>query len=1070
MKRPRLVLWLLAAVLAVGLGASILVACSQTPTSVPIRTFERAQRVDVICLRLYGPDAPAPQPQEACGPVPPNVNGLNLESQLFALVTQTSRGEVAVVNLSAGRVIDQSHPVPGLNFLPVGAVPTDVAATPDGRMAFVASAEPNKFAIYGIPGHRILGDDAQRLYPIEDTEGPVTLRSWPVCSLPQRPGALSIVPRRTSPVSSAPGADAGSDAGEADAAADAGGAPEPLAYELVAVLPGDRTTPAKVVTIDPRPFLRGAPRRLADGTVSNPYGDGPTLTPGVLADCPITSAVELATSDVVPDTFRPGAVWPDGVPYADGGADLTCALPPRPGSCGPVPCKCLFPDGGAPDAGDAGDAGDVDLGDGGTCDPSAGQIDTAELPLELGPLEAPQPVAVARDDQLLYIADDALPIVHVVDLSSPGAPQELPPFVLSSYVDPSRAVSVRDIALSPPTRDFKRFLYAVDRKEGSIAVFDVTDPRTADRSPLRRPHPELNPFQPPDRIAFAAPVVAVAFARHDVPLAQRGGVAQPSAATGVLCNPNNAANAGAELGFYYRVASTDVQPGLVPNRLRGVFAFATLSNGQVVTIDVDDWDAPCRRPLELTEATATGSLAVPQLEGSDPWQAPIAAPDSVTQEVFFPVSAPHRLRSSFLLRDDSVTGKHVPFVPSTPSIQSTGAPLPLFGQGSEGTPRLRPTAPRPGVAAGTENIGVRFSLDTPDVHFDQDWSIVYEGTLPGFDGLPATIATTDAYSSLVLSQPQARFCAKGVEDWAVSGERANAITTALQSAGRPVHPERLDRRLVDYVQVTDDLLGPGDAYWRQADLPAPNSCWDPRLTPTNPADGAEVERIARARYDVCANVFGSAIEENSNRDFPILEAYDDHLVVGRFATIPPNESREVIYSDPSNAPYLKLMRCCFHNQIRYSIRAASQWVTVGSTVGFLSHITRGEGGRCVSSCDPREALLNARAPSVPFGPGDFAPFRDSPLAVRNPSFSFFIQNGQLQGEDVVPTRETSWRFQTRGQFTPLVVNLAAQTTAVNPQSMRFIETLGQMAVVDGASQGLVLIDLNSVTIARAPYF
>ena len=36
--------------------------------------------------------------------------------------------------------------------------------------------------------------------------------------------------------------------------------------------------------------------------------------------------------------------------------------------------------------------------------------------------------------------------------------------------------------------------------------------------------------------------------------------------------------------------------------------------------------------------------------------------------------------------------------------------------------------------------------------------------------------------------------------------------------------------------------------------------------------------------------------------------------------------------------------------------------------------------------------------------------------------------------------------------------------------MRFIESLGQIAVVDGASQGLVLIDLAGVTIARAPYF
>jgi hypothetical protein len=261
----------------------------------------------------------------------------------------------------------------------------------------------------------------------------------------------------------------------------------------------------------------------------------------------------------------------------------------------------------------------------------------------------------------------------------------------------------------------------------------------------------------------------------------------------------------------------------------------------------------------------------------------------------------------------------------------------------------------------------------------------------------------------------------------------------------------------DYVQVTDELLDPDDAYWSQNDLPAPDSCWE-GIAPGRP------------RADICGTVFGAAADQNPNRDFPILEAYDDHLVVGRFATIPPNKTREIIYKDPSNATSLKLMRCCFHHQIRFSVRAASEWVTFGSSVGFLSHLKGGDGGRCVPSCEPREVLLNARAPSLPFGATDFAPVRDSALAVRNPAFSFFVQDGQKNGADLVPSRDTSWHFQTRGQFQPLIVNLAATTTAVNPQSMRFIETLGQIAVVDAASQGLVLIDLASVTIARAPYF
>jgi hypothetical protein len=70
----------------------------------------------------------------------------------------------------------------------------------------------------------------------------------------------------------------------------------------------------------------------------------------------------------------------------------------------------------------------------------------------------------------------------------------------------------------------------------------------------------------------------------------------------------------------------------------------------------------------------------------------------------------------------------------------------------------------------------------------------------------------------------------------------------------------------------------------------------------------------------------------------------------------------------------------------------------------------------------------------------------------------------------LPVRDTVYRFSTRGGFQTLIVSVAGASISVNPQSMHYIETFGQMAVVDGASQGLVLIDLRAVTVARAPYF
>ena len=1042
----------------------VLFACSQTPTSVPVRTFERAQRMDVVCLRLFDPPArgeaanvfhprePIGRPQSECAPVPSNLRGQDFDKQLFALVTQTTRGELAVVDLSAGKLVDQSLATPGINFIPVGALPTDVASTPDGKMVFVASAETNKPAIYGIPTRRILGDAAgfQR-----DPE-PVTLSSWPVCALPQNPGSIMVVPRR-SPV--VPSADGGTDAGTTSAEL-------PAEYDLVVVLPGDRQNTAKVLTLDPRPFRRGGLARLPDGTpdypsdVSGPdletrtLNEGPILEPGSLQPCAILQVSALELVGQVPPSFVPGPAWDDGVKYVDGGVDLTCKRPAPSAGCGLAPCCSPKPiavvDGGVTDGGtvDSGSDAGAPSADSGTCEP-LGPKDAGPVPLDVGPLDPPRIVAMARDEQTLYVADEGAPLIHVIDLSTPSNPQERRPLLATSVADPSRAVRVKDLAISPPTREYKRFLYAVDRTDGSLIVYDITDPNSAQRTPLLRPHPELNPFQPPDRVGFSSPVVAVTFARHDTPLAQLDGIRVPSAASGLLCNPNprlevaNGGNPRSDLGYYYRADISDSLESIGPRRLRGIFGFATLASGQVVTLNVDDWDSPCRRPVDMSKDVSDVALAEPNLNDTDPYHAPIVTPGSVTNEAFFPMSAPHSLRSEVLITNNAVSGNQVPRIVSAPTIASNGVILPQVGPNSENTPVL----------------DVRFSFDEPQVHADQDWAIVYEPPLPGFEGLTATLDTTNGYSSIVLRQPQARFCTKGVEDWARGIDRVNAINADLAKRNTSL-PAGSNRWVTDYVQLRDDLLDAGDDYWN-----LDQACWDGPLA-------APASRGA-TRHDACARTYGSlASDEKPTRDFPIVEAYDDHVVLGRFYT-PAGGHREVVYTDPSNAPDLKLMQCCFHRQARFRVRTGQLWAAIGQAVGggtglgFFSHLTTDSAGRCVASCDPRESLLNGRLATVPVGVLSSAIDKDSPLAMRNPMFSAVLLSAPSGKE---PLRDMLYLFSSRGQFRTLAVSIGGTSIAVNPQSMRYVDSLGQIAVVDGASQGLVLIDLRAVTVARAPYF
>lgn len=1037
--RIRTKVGLLSLIASAGATGATLFACSQTPTPVPIRTFERAQKMDVVCLQVGtadgNPIVPVPLAQDQCIPVPPGVDGTPLLNHLFALVTQTTRGELAVVDLTAGGLIDQSKITPGVNFLTVGELPTDVAVSPDGKMVFVAAAEVNKAAIYAIPSRRILGQTGG---VAPDPDGTPTLTSWPVCRLPQNPGALAIVPRRQ-------GTTAPADAGAGDAG-DAGTpttAPPPD-YDIVAVLPGDHRSSAKIVTIDPRPFMRGA-----HVDIPNDPG-GATIEPGALAPCIYTSAKELTGGAAVPTSASVGTEWPDGVPWVDGGVDLTCQRPELAQSCGTTCCA-------------GGDA---------SCVPTA-PVNDGGITLALGELELPRAVAVARDDQILYVADSRVPLIHVMDISVPEAPRELPPLLTTSLVDPARVVTVKDLAISPATRDYQRFLYAVDREAGTIMVFDVTDPNTTKRTPMTRPHPELNPFQPPDRIAFNAPVAAIAFARNDF---QRKSVNSATftggAPGGVLCNPNPRIDGDPEAqpGFFYRPSSTDISKSIDPARLRGIFAFATLTNGQVATINVDDWDAPCRRPAVLTgKPVFPNDLAVAQQDFGDldPYHAPNATIQSTTDEAFYPVSAPHSLRSFFFLRDDSATGKHIPYLSGPPNVGRKGQALPVSGPDSAGTPRLRPTtaatATTTGDAGASSDIGISFSFESPEAHVDQDWTVAYEGALPGFDGLSGVLSSTD-YKTLTLTHDSGHFCSKGVEDLAVGLQRSSRIKSALpvrSEAEEKADPrDDLDTRLVDYVQLSDDLLPPEDPYWGvNGPNNEPAACW------------AGTGNSAQERYHDCAVVFGNAADESPTRDFPILEAYDDHLVLGRFygaANGGRQAGPEAVSGDQRSA--LRLAQCCFHNQPKFRVRPAVQWVAIGSIFGALNHIVRASGGRCVASCDSREALLNSRTPALPFLSDKVVPTRNSPLAVRTPEFSFYVVDGSRDNKDLLPARDTAWRFSTRGGFQTLTVAIAGSSTAVDPQSMRFINSLGQIAVVDATAQGLVLIDLSAVTIARAPYF
>src|SRR5262249_53984096 len=138
-----------------------------------------------------------------------------------------------------------------------------------------------------------------------------------------------------------------------------------------------------------------------------------------------------------------------------------------------------------------------------------------------GAVAHPSSMAYA-DDGRIFVADDGVSAVHVIDASDPCHLALRPPLLPVSRAEPARAVQTGPLAVSPLPTDSRRFVYAVDRMDGgSVMVFDVSQGST-ERTPLVRPDVRHNQLEPPDRMAFSSAVQSLTFATQEIPLVGMG--------------------------------------------------------------------------------------------------------------------------------------------------------------------------------------------------------------------------------------------------------------------------------------------------------------------------------------------------------------------------------------------------------------------------------------------------------------------------------------------------------------------------------------------------------------------
>jgi hypothetical protein len=990
--------WLPAALLS-------LAGCSQQTVTVQLHPLQQSGDVTYVC-RVAPGAGPTGRgvPLSEC-----NFGSMARgERDLFALVTQTSTGEIAVINVpydldspaSGEGVVDLDLNTPGYGFLPIGALPGDIVSTPGGFASFVGVGEVGKPGLFALP--------TTMLAAPRDGEPALDITSWPACSLPAAPGSIALVVEP-------PDAD-----GTIYSSCDHATAVTPS--EAANTLGGEGGPPGRRKLLVSLPDLGSIAVIDAESLLAR--------QPGSFQPCPL-----------------------EGTPY-----QLTSSLPAQ------VPAQ-VVPDDLKP------------------ADPSCSPSARPEAPSM--PVRATPAGFALSDDGTLYVADSTFPLIHALDVKNPCALSEGEPLYPSSYGS-TRSVTTSRLAVSPLTPSAKRFVYAIDqfdRPTASVMAFDVS-PGSTNRTPLVRPRSVLIQTEAADRIQLAAAPKDISFLERDRPVVDE---ATGNVVVGEACDPNPGHTGS--VGASYRPAS-DYSRGARAAELRGVFGSILLSNGQVTFVDVEDYDAACRRPLSVNPND------VEDFRGcrNDPADIPNSEYVSdgvvtVTNEVSCQMVEPHRLRSGSLGITSGDFGIRAPSLRSLPqfrppdtALQATQAERPkLLGVDFDYPGNDR--APDPAQVFVGSSLYMRTKKDAqpaPDdlvidptkaerhsvvLPFNEpraypstnDLSLTFEGPISGTlttgflmanSGLPGLTP-----ADFVLRDVNSGYCDLGVNDVALMKGVADrlGVSAELRDAFAEAH--------ADYVVITADFPEEKSSYWTLS-------------------QAAMERKVTRASCEALFGKFDDKVLRDT-REFTIVDAQQSLLSL-RPRTPLEGEAR---------AARAQAAIDCFPEGTQYVIRASDQWILRGSASGFRhrvkpSSMMDGAYFECEFDCDPNKQFFESRVfeifPPVLEGEDhpELRPYCRANAATgveldetkpnydvlaskcvhRTPTERFAVYRGAAKSE-----RDMTFSWQTIGGFSTLRIDLGAVSAAVSPQNLVPLPGFNWLSVVDASSLGLAMLSLDTLT-------
>lgn len=696
----------------------------------------------------------------------------------------------------------------------------------------------------------------------------------------------------------------------------------------------------------------------------------------------------------------------------------------------------------------------------------------------------PWPADIALDDeQRLYVADSAAPVIHVLDVSNPCAVSALPSLEPRSFLDPSAVISTRRVAVSQLTPFGKRYVYAVDNSTtntgGMLMAFDVS-PGSTDRTPIVRERSPLNPVEPPDRIAIGRDVADVEFVYQDFPEPTNG-----LAAEGVACDPDLRLDPGSPAAEYR--AAPDLSSGASPRKLRGTFAFAALHTGQISVIDVEDLDAACRR---WPGVNPTAQEDLHGCRNDDPSLPSTGYLISNTQatvsgELSCNVVTPHRSRSRSYFTQGSAALVSFPTltldtgrsVTTDQTDEGRNYPKLLAARHTAGVdeevvigPLSYDTADPSGLVtvdpSRAERSSVLLSYEEPRAYIPgEDFTATYEGTVRAAS---EALFTLDPATGLgkVNEGLNASFCTSGVQDMdlAAATGRSMGVTAAADL-------QTFARRHADYVQIVGDLLEEDDPYWSGAGA----SCGAELFQSGDNPSGLSGRLL-------CEQFFLPAEAQNENRDYRIVQASEDALLIE-----PRGADPSEVFSDRRKRLLSEFAACCFPDPTVFQIRGGNQWVVRGAATGFSHAVTTDPTSlRCVADCNPMasrqrgrvfEISCNDDCPpnaegTLPIGPATGEDFVcrvdsvDNGVDPGEPGSECVFQSlttrfAIYRGQDA-SRRDMRFRWQFADGFSPLIIGLTSvDRTRSTPQSIVPWPESSQLILSDGSARGLTFVSSRS---------